>query len=94
MNVQGRKDLGQHDSGAQNEVHGGQDDRERALPLCFASCLPIAREDGDKGDGGGAADQEVRDHVGQHEGGVQGVGLHPLPKQPNDILNPHKTDDA
>ena len=80
VDVPGREDLGQHDGRAQHQVHGGEDDRERALALGFAPGLAIAREDGDEGDGGRAADQKVRDHVGQHKGGVEASACTPLPK--------------
>ncbi len=49
-------------------------------PFGFAARIAIAGEDGDKGDGCRAAHQKVRDHVGQHECGIERVGLMPRPK--------------
>ena len=63
--VPGGKDFGQNDGRAQHQVHGGENDGERALAFGLAAGLAIAGEDGDEGDGGRAADQEVGDHVGQ-----------------------------
>ena len=73
--VPGSKDFGENDGRAQHQVHGGEDDGERTLAFGLAAGLAIAGEDGDEGDGGRAADQEIGDHVGQHESGIEGVGL-------------------
>ena len=94
VNVPGREDLGQHDGRAQHQVHGGENDRERPLAFRLASGFSIAGEDGDKGDGGGAAHQKIGDHVGQNESGVEGVGLHSAAEQPDDVFDPHQADDA
>jgi hypothetical protein len=43
---------------------------------------------------GRAADQEVGDHVGQNENGVEGVGLHAASEQPSNVFDVHQADDA
>ena len=92
--VPGRKDLGQHDGRAQHQVHGGENHRERTVGFCLATLLAIASEDGDKSDGGRAADEEIGDHVGQNEGGIEGIGLSAAAEEPDDVLDPHQPDDA
>ena len=94
VNVPGSEDLGEHDGRAQHQVHGGEDDGERTLALGFAPGLAIAGEDGDEGDGGRAADQEIRDHVGQDKGGIESVGLDAAAEEPSDIFDAHQPDDA
>jgi hypothetical protein len=54
----------------------------------------IACEDGDEGDGGRAADEEVGDHVGQDEGGIESIGLHAATEEPDDVFDAHQADDA
>ncbi len=39
VHVPGREDLRQHDGAAQHQVHGGENDGERALAFCFAARL-------------------------------------------------------
>ena len=94
VNVERGENLGQHNGRAQHQKHGGQNHRERALPLLFAPGFAIAREDGDKGDGGRAAHQKIRNHVRQHEGGVEGIGFHAAAKEPGDVFDPHQANDA
>ncbi len=94
VDVPGRDDLGDQNRRAKHEVHGGEDDGEGALAIGLAAGVAIAGEDGDKGDGGRAADEEVGDHVGQHEGGIEGVGCHAAAKEPHNVLHPDKANDA
>ena len=48
---------------------------ERARsPASVLAALAVAGEDGDEGDGGGAADEQGGDEVGELEGDVVGVG--------------------
>ena len=94
VHVPGSKDFGQDDGRAQHQVHGGEDDRERALAFGIAALLVIAGKDGDEGDGCRAADEEIGDHVGQDEGGVESVGLDAAAEEPDDIFDPHQPDDA
>ena len=88
------EDFGEDDGRAQHEIHGGEDDGERALAFSLAARFAIAGKDGDKGDGGRAADKEIGDHVGQDKGGVQRVGLHAAAKEPGDVFDADQADDA
>ncbi len=94
VHVPGREELGEHDGGAEHQIHGGEDDGERALAVGFAAGIAVAGEDGDEGDGGRAADEEVGDHVGQREGGEEGIGLHAAAEEPGDVEIAHQAEDA
>ena len=94
VDVPGRENLGQQDGRAQHDVHGAENDRERPLPLLLAAGIAIAGQDGDESDRPRPAHQEIRDHVGQHEGAVERVGGHAPAEEPEDVLDPHQADDA
>ena len=94
VDVPGSENLGQHNSHAQHQVHGGKNHGKRPLALRLASCFPITSEDGDKSDGGGAAHQKIGDQVGQNECRIEGVGLNAPAEEPDDVLDPHQPDDA
>ena len=38
--------------------------------------------------------RQVGDHVGQDEGGVEGVGGNATAEEPHDVFDPHQRDDA
>ena len=63
------EDFGEQDAGAEHDEHGGEDDGERAIAAFFVAGLAVAVEDGDEGDGGCAADEEVVEEVGEGECG-------------------------
>ena len=72
VDVEGGEQLGQQHGRAQHQHHGRKDDRQRFFSLGFTPGLAVARQHGHKGDGGGAADQEVGDVVRQLEHGGKG----------------------
>ena len=92
--VPGREDFREHDGRAQHEVNGGKNHGERAVAFGLAALLAIAGEDGDKGDGGRAADEEIGDHVGQDESGIEGIGLSAAAEEPDNVLDPYQSDEA
>ena len=94
VDIPGRKDFGQPDGCAEHQAHGGHNHGERPLPLHLAPGFAVAGEDGDKGDGGRAADQKVGDHVGQHKCAVERVGRHAAAEEPDDVFDAHEADDA
>ena len=60
----------------------------------FAACVAVTGEDGDEGDGGCSADEEVGDHVGQNEGGVECVSFRAAAEGERDVLHAHKAHQA
>jgi hypothetical protein len=54
----------------------------------------IAAENCDEGDGGGSADEEIRDHVGELEGGVESVGVGVSSEEIGDVFDPYQPHDA
>ena len=72
--VEGGEELGDQDGDGEDDHHGVEDDGERAVCALFVAGVAVAVEDGDEGDGGYSADEEVAEHVGELEGGVVGVG--------------------
>jgi hypothetical protein len=92
--IPGGEDFGEDDGRAQHQAHGGEDDGERALAFGVASLFAIPCEDGDERDGGRAADEEVGDHVGQDEGGIESIGFHAATEEPDDVFDAHQADDA
>ena len=56
--------------------------------------LAVAVEDGDDGDGGGAADEEVVDEVGEGEGGLVGVLLDARAPDVVDVLDADEREEA
>ena len=72
--VEGGEELREEDGEAEDDEHGIEDDRQGAVCSGVVSCVAVAVEDGDEGDAGYAADEEVADHVGKLEGGGVGVG--------------------
>ena len=62
--IGGSEDFAEEDADSEHNQHGGEDDGERAVAALFVAGFAIAVEDGDDGDGGRAADEEVGDEVG------------------------------
>jgi len=56
--------------------------------------LTIAVEDGDEGDGGGAADEEVVEEVGESEGGAVGVLRGSCSEEGVDVADADEREDA
>ena len=68
---------------------------ERARSPSASSLLDaVAVEDGDEGDGGGSADEEVVDPFGEIEGDVVGVGVVACAELVGDVLVADEADDA
>ncbi len=88
------EDLGQQDSDAEHQHHGVEDDGKRAFAFGLVVVSAIAVEDGDEGDGGCAADEEVADPLGQIEGDVVGVRAVACAELVGDVLVAHQADDA
>ena len=74
-NVERSENLGEDNGCAEDKDHGVEDDGERALTFHLVVIGTVAVENGDEGDGGGAADEEVVDEFGEVEGDVVGVGV-------------------
>src|SRR5277367_2592804 len=91
--IPGRGEFGEKDSGAQHQRHRREDDRHGALALSVAALLVVTAEHGDKGDGGSSADEEIGDHVGKLEGGVEGVGVGVASEKVGDVLYANEADD-
>ena len=92
--VVGGEDLGEDDGGAEDEDHGVEDDGEGALAFGFVVVGAVAVEDGDEGDGGCSADEEVVDELGEVEGYVVGVGVVACAEFVGDELVADEADDA
>ena len=63
-------------------------------PSSSRPCVVIAAEHGDEGDRRGSADEEIGDHVGELECGVEGVGVGVASEEVGDVLDPHQAHDA
>ncbi len=88
------EDFGEEDGAAEDDDHGVEDDGEGALAFGFVVVGAVAVEDGDEGDGGGSADEEVVDPLGEVEGYVVGVGVVACAELVGDVLVADKADDA
>jgi hypothetical protein len=92
--IEGRKDLGEEDRAAQDQQHRGENDRHRARALLVTTSVAIAAEDRNKRHRRRTADKKIRDHVGELEGGIEGVGLRARSEEVGDVLHAHKADDS
>ena len=88
------EDLGEQDGAAEDDDHGVENDGERAFAFGFVVGGAVAVEDGDEGDGGGAADEEVVDPLGEVEGYVVGVGVVAGAELVGDVLVADEADDS
>ena len=88
------EDFGEEDGGAEDDDHGVEDDGESSLAFGFVVVGAVAVEDGDKGDGGGTADEEVVDPLGEIEGHVVGVGVVAGAEFVGDVLVADEADDS
>ena len=88
------EDLGEEDGAAEDDDHGVEDDGEGAFAFGFVVVGAIAVEDGDEGDGGGSADEEIVDPLGEVEGYVVGVGVVACAEFVGDVLVADQADDA
>ena len=88
------EDFGEEDGCAEDDDHGVEDDGEGALAFGFVVVGAVAVEDGDEGDGGGAADEEVVDPLGEVEGDVVGVGVVACAEFVGDVLVADEADDS
>jgi hypothetical protein len=80
------EDLGEQDGEAENDGHGVEDDGEGSLAFGLVVLGAVAVEDGDEGDGGCAADEQVVDPLGEVEGNVVCVGGVSGSETPGDVL--------
>src|SRR5208337_2826315 len=62
--------------------------------LFVATLVVIAAENGDKGDRGGSSDEEIGDHVGELEGGIEGVGVSTASEEPGDVFDADQSNHA
>ena len=89
----GKKDK--HDGGCgEHQHHQVEDGEEHPFALGLFVALPIAVEDGDKGDGDGSANQKVVHQVGQAKGRHVGIGLRPRAKEPCNEFAASEADEA
>jgi hypothetical protein len=88
------EDFGEKDRGAEDDDHSVEDDGEGAFAFGFVVGGAVAVEDGDEGDGGCAADEEVVDPLGEVEGYVVGVGVVACAEFVGDVLVADEADDA
>ena len=93
MHVEGCEDLGCNHRDTEHEHHRRENYRQRLLALALAAGLAIAREHGDEGDRGGAADQKVGDRVRQLKHRVVGVRFGTAAEQVHDVLDADQADD-
>ena len=91
--VGGGKELGEEDGCAQDEEHRRENDGQGFLRFGFLTALTVAGEHGDEGDGGGAADEEVRKGVGKLEHGAEGVGGRAFAEEKGNVLDADERDD-
>ena len=85
-----REDFGEQNTGAEDDDHGGENYGEGAVAAVFVAGFAIAVEDGNEGDGGGAADEEVVEEVGEGEGGAVGVLRGAGSKEGVDVADAHE----
>jgi hypothetical protein len=72
-NVFRGEDFGEENAYTEDDEHGGEDDGERSVAAFFVARFAVPVEDGDEGDGGGSADEEVGEEIGEFEGGAVGI---------------------
>src|SRR5271170_1012535 len=89
----GSIDFGEEDSSAEDDSHRVENDGEGTLAFGFVVGGAIAVEDGDEGDGGGSADEEVIEQLGEDEGDVVGVGVVACAELVGDVLVADEADD-
>ena len=70
------------------------DSTSRPLAFVFVVVGAVAIEDGDEGDGGCAADEEIVDPLGKVEGDVVGVCVVARAELVGDVLVADEADDA
>ncbi len=88
------EDFAEDDGGAEDEHHGVEDDGEGAFAFGFVVVGAVALEDGDEGDGGRSADEEIVDELGEVEGYVVGVGAVACAEFVGDELIADEADDS
>ena len=92
--VEGRKNFAEDDGCAQHQQHGAENDGHCLFALVFAALFAVATEDGDEGNGSGAACQQIGEHVGQLKRGGVGIGERTRAEQERDDLDAHQSNDT
>ncbi len=88
------EDFGEDGADPQHDRHHGDDDGEGLLRVLFFVLREEAGVDGNEGDGGGAAGDNVVQPVGNGETGDVGIGLRAGAEGPGDVGLADVSDDA